>query len=88
MSWIKARRRHPAAGYAVVLAGLVVIGLGYAAIAGTGGPAYAAPRGGPSALDIAEVPCALKPWQDEQVWENSAAPSAMSSADGPPRGAA
>ncbi len=54
MSWIKARRRHPAAGYAVVLLGLAVIGLGYAAIAGTSSPAYAAPRGGPSALDIAK----------------------------------
>ncbi|HEV3289648.1 MAG TPA: c-type cytochrome [Streptosporangiaceae bacterium] len=54
MSWIKARRRHPAAGYAVVLLGLVVIGLGYAAIAGTSSPAYAAPRGGPSALDVAK----------------------------------
>jgi len=53
VSWIKARRRHPAAGYAVIVAGLVVIGLGYAAIAGAGSPAYAAPRGGPSALDVA-----------------------------------
>jgi len=54
VSWIKARRRHPAAGYAVIVAGLVVIGLGYAAIAGAGSPAYAAPRGGPSVLDIAQ----------------------------------
>jgi len=54
VSWIKARRRHPAAGYAVIVAGLVVIGLGYAAIAGAGSPAYAAPRGGPSALDVAK----------------------------------
>jgi ubiquinol-cytochrome c reductase cytochrome c subunit len=54
VSWIKARRRRPAAGYAVVLLALVVIGLGYTAIAGTSSPAAAAPRGGPSVLDIAK----------------------------------
>jgi len=35
VSPITARRRHPAAGYAVVLLGLLVVGLGYAAITGS-----------------------------------------------------
>ena len=42
MSWITARRRHPAAGYAVVLLGLIAIGLVYAAITTQGGAASAA----------------------------------------------
>ena len=42
MSWITARRRHPAAGYAVVLLGLIAIGLVYAAITTPGGAASAA----------------------------------------------
>ena len=37
MSGIKPLRRHPAAGYAVLLLGLVVIGVAYAAITGAGG---------------------------------------------------
>ena len=53
MSWIKPRRRHPAAGYAVLLLGLVIIGVVYAAIAGGGSAASAATPGGPSAHDIA-----------------------------------
>jgi ubiquinol-cytochrome c reductase cytochrome c subunit len=39
--WITARRRHPAAGYAIVLLTLVAIGMAYAAITGAGGPASA-----------------------------------------------
>ena len=42
MSWITARRRHRAAGYAVVLLGLVVVGLAYAALTGQASPASAA----------------------------------------------
>jgi ubiquinol-cytochrome c reductase cytochrome c subunit len=42
VSWITARRRHPAAGYAVVLLGLIAIGLGYASITAQGSPASAA----------------------------------------------
>ena len=36
MSWITARRRRPAASYAVVLLGLVLVGAVYAAITGSG----------------------------------------------------
>ena len=48
MSWITARRRHPAAGYAVVLLGLIAIGIVYAAVTTHGSPASAAapPAGG------------------------------------------
>jgi quinol---cytochrome-c reductase cytochrome c subunit len=53
VSWIKPRRRHPAAGYAVLLLGLVIIGVVYAAIAGGGSAASAATPGGPTAHDIA-----------------------------------
>ncbi len=49
MSWITARRRHPAAGYAVVL----IIGMAYAAITGRG-PASAATASGPSDQVIAQ----------------------------------
>jgi ubiquinol-cytochrome c reductase cytochrome c subunit len=42
VSWITARRRHPAAGYAVVLLGLIAIGVVYAAITAHGSPASAA----------------------------------------------
>jgi ubiquinol-cytochrome c reductase cytochrome c subunit len=42
VSWITARRRHRAAGYAVVLLGLAVVGLAYAALTGQPGPASAA----------------------------------------------
>ena len=42
MSWITARRRHPAAGYAVLLLALVLIGAAYAAFAGHGTTASAA----------------------------------------------
>ena len=53
MSRIKPRRRHRAAGYAVLLLGLLVIGVAYAAITGAGGAASAATPGGPSPADIA-----------------------------------
>ena len=42
MSWITARRRQPAAGYAVVLLGLIAIGIGYGAVTAQGSPASAA----------------------------------------------
>jgi ubiquinol-cytochrome c reductase cytochrome c subunit len=42
VSWITARRRHPAAGYAVVVLGLIAIGLLYAAVTTPGGTASAA----------------------------------------------
>jgi ubiquinol-cytochrome c reductase cytochrome c subunit len=50
VGWITARRRHPAAGYAVVLLGLLVIAAVYSAVTGGGGAASAAaPAGGPQA---------------------------------------
>jgi len=49
--WITARRRHPAAGYAVVLLMLVALGGGYAFLTGSG--AAAAPVSGPSSESIA-----------------------------------
>jgi ubiquinol-cytochrome c reductase cytochrome c subunit len=50
--WITARRRHPAAGYAVVLLMLVAIGMGYAAI--TGGGASASSNAAPNQQSIAK----------------------------------
>ncbi|HUY45277.1 MAG TPA: cytochrome c [Streptosporangiaceae bacterium] len=41
MSWITARRRRPAAGYAVVLLGLIAVGVVYAAFTSQGSPAAA-----------------------------------------------
>ncbi len=41
MSWINARRRRPAAGYAALLLGLVVVGLLYGAVTRTGSAAHA-----------------------------------------------
>lgn len=52
MRWITARRRHPAAGYAVVLLMLVAIGIGYAAVTGSGSPASAAE---PAAADQRQI---------------------------------
>lgn len=52
MRWITARRRHPAAGYAVVLLMLVALGGGYAFLTGSG--AAAAPVSGPSSASIAK----------------------------------
>jgi ubiquinol-cytochrome c reductase cytochrome c subunit len=45
VSWITARRRHPAAGYAVVVLGLVLVGVVYAALAGHGASAAGVPPG-------------------------------------------
>jgi ubiquinol-cytochrome c reductase cytochrome c subunit len=50
--WITARRRHPAAGYAVVLLMLVAIGMAYAAVTGSGSPASAS---GPTAADQRQI---------------------------------
>jgi ubiquinol-cytochrome c reductase cytochrome c subunit len=43
VGWINARRRRPAAGYAALLLGLVVVGLLYGALTRTGGGAQAEP---------------------------------------------
>ena len=43
MSWITARRRHPAAGYAVVAFVLVLIGVGYAVVTSSGNASASAP---------------------------------------------
>ena len=53
MSWITAWRRHPAAGYAVVVLGLVLIGWLYAVLASRSAPASAAAPN-PSTQDIAQ----------------------------------
>ena len=53
MSWITARRRHRAAGYAVVLLGLAAIGVVYASLTGTGSQAAASAPGG-SQTSVAE----------------------------------
>ena len=52
MSWIKPRRRHRAAAYAVVLLGLVVVGVAYAAITSQGSASAANP-GSPSPQALA-----------------------------------
>ena len=52
MSWITARRRHPAAGYAVVAFVLVLIGGGYAVV--TSGNASAASPVAANASQIAQ----------------------------------
>ena len=54
MSWITARRRRPVAGYAVVLLGLILIGVGYAALTGPGSAASAATPGSPSPQTLAQ----------------------------------
>jgi ubiquinol-cytochrome c reductase cytochrome c subunit len=52
VSWITARRRHPLAGYAIVLLGLLCIGAVYAVITGSSSPASAA---APSAAQLAQI---------------------------------
>jgi ubiquinol-cytochrome c reductase cytochrome c subunit len=52
VSWITARRRHPAAGYAVLLLGLLLVGAVYASVTGGGSAATAAP---PTAPDSAQI---------------------------------
>jgi len=54
VSWITALRRRPAAGYAVVLLGLVTVGVGYSALTTTGSPASAATPGTVSPATIAQ----------------------------------
>jgi ubiquinol-cytochrome c reductase cytochrome c subunit len=54
VSWITALRRRPAAGYAVVLLGLIAIGMGYAAFSGQASPASAATPGVVSSQTIAQ----------------------------------
>src|SRR5215468_8799462 len=54
VSWITARRRRPAAGYAVLLLGLIIIGVGYAALTTQGSPASAANPGVVSSQTIAQ----------------------------------
>lgn len=43
MSWITARRRHPAAGYVVVVFVLVLIGVGYAVVTSSGNASASSP---------------------------------------------
>jgi ubiquinol-cytochrome c reductase cytochrome c subunit len=52
VSWITARRRHPAAGYAILLLGLLLVGAVYASITGGGSGAAAAPPAAPNAQQI------------------------------------
>jgi quinol---cytochrome-c reductase cytochrome c subunit len=54
VSWITALRRRPAAGYAVVLLGLVTIGVGYGALTTPGSSASAATPGTVSPRTIAQ----------------------------------
>ena len=52
MSWITSRRRHPAAGYAILLLGLLLVGALYASITGGGSTATAAQ---PAVVNSAQV---------------------------------
>jgi ubiquinol-cytochrome c reductase cytochrome c subunit len=52
VSWITARRRHPAAGYAVLLLGLLLVGAVYASVTGGGSAATAAPPTAPNSAQI------------------------------------
>ena len=54
MSWITALRRRPVAGYAVVLLGLVTVGMAYGALTGPSSPASAAVPGIVSPQTIAQ----------------------------------
>ena len=54
MSWITALRRRPVAGYAVVLLGLVTVGMAYGALNGQSSPASAAVPGTVSPQAIAQ----------------------------------
>ena len=76
MSWITARRRHPAAGYAVVILGLVLVGVVYAALAGYGASAADIPPGS-SAQEVA---------QGRQLYEVSCAACHGMNAEGTARG--
>ena len=52
MSWITARRRHPAAGYAILLLGLLLVAAVYASVVGGGTAASAAPPTAPDQTQI------------------------------------
>jgi ubiquinol-cytochrome c reductase cytochrome c subunit len=52
VSWITARRRHPAAGYVILVLGLLLVGAVYASVTGAGSGASAAP---PATTDSALV---------------------------------
>jgi ubiquinol-cytochrome c reductase cytochrome c subunit len=52
VSWITSRRRHPAAGFAILLLGLLLVGALYASITGGGAGAAAAP---PATVDSAQI---------------------------------
>jgi len=54
VSWITALRRRPVAGYAVVLLGLVTVGMAYGALTGPSSPASAAVPGIVSPQTIAQ----------------------------------
>jgi ubiquinol-cytochrome c reductase cytochrome c subunit len=54
VSWITARRRRPAAGYAVLLLALVLVGVAYAALAGHRGASAAAIPPGATKQQVAE----------------------------------
>jgi ubiquinol-cytochrome c reductase cytochrome c subunit len=53
VSWITARRRHPAAGYAILLLGLLLVGAIYASI--VGGSSNAASASPPARVNDAQV---------------------------------
>jgi ubiquinol-cytochrome c reductase cytochrome c subunit len=55
VSWINARRRRPAAGYAALLLGLLMVTLIYGAVAGTGGSAQAQSPSSQSDLSAGET---------------------------------
>jgi ubiquinol-cytochrome c reductase cytochrome c subunit len=52
VSWITARRRHPAAGYAILLLGLLLVAAVYASVVGGGTAASAAPPAAPNQAQI------------------------------------
>lgn len=76
MSWITARRRHPAAGLAVVLLGLVLTGAIYTAFTNRGASAAGNPPGA-TAQQIA---------QGRQIFEVTCASCHGLNAQGTPRG--
>ena len=61
MSWINARRRRPAAGYAALLLGLVVVALVYGALTSRGASQRPRPRPGHSRTSRPARPCSRRP---------------------------
>ena len=62
MSWINARRRRPAAGYAALLLGLVVVALVYGSLTSRGGVTEASAAVGtqqdiPGSKDLFQASC-------------------------------